>query len=225
VRLLWYLDNTPRTWLKRSNQVVQVWKYLTRTFAQLRAFCGNLFRELLDPMETKGGTILWGFLLFLSYVIGCCFYIASQEQGWNNPNLPAPAFWKLGSKSSPCMSPHHCFQTMIQLGTYDGDGFDFLVNLTNSGLVVLPLLALLHLSISGLVLLNGLIVIFGNVFDLPETIDTDAPKDEEVTLEVLTKKWEELREVLKSSRRTLGQSLVLNSHGPAQSSPVKLGWH
>jgi len=65
---------------------------------------------------------------------------------------------------SECDTLTHCFLIMLRLSFFDGDGFDYVKSIMDYGNGSWAFLLILYMCFSSLVLLNGLIGIFGSAF-------------------------------------------------------------
>jgi len=113
----------------------------------------KLGRELFTT-DSKGGSVVLGFFFYLAYIFGVSYWQRTQILPLNAPE-----------GGNECDTLLHCFFIMLRLTFWDGSGFDFLLSLMNvpgnGGLVAL---LFLYMCISAMVLLNGLIGIFGGAF-------------------------------------------------------------
>jgi len=71
---------------------------------------------------------------------------------------------------------------MLRLTFWDGSGFDYLKSLMDNGSKELVSLLILYMCVSAMVLLNGLIGIFGGAFQAA-TVEEDEVEETEKTLE------------------------------------------
>jgi len=110
----------------------------------------------LFTTDSKGGIVVLGFFFYMAYIYGVAFWQRTQVL-----TLAAPE----AASGNECDTLQHCFLIMLRLTFWDGSGFDFLLSLMdvdgNGGLVSL---LFLYMCISAMVLLNGLIGIFGGAF-------------------------------------------------------------
>ena len=111
----------------------------------------QLFQEFVTQ-KSLGGSLLMAIFFFTTYVVAVVF--------WNDQtNLDTP-------EGETCSTLRNCYMTMLRLVVYDGTGFDYLNSLVNSpeqtgGYV---LLLFIFMIFNGIVLINGLIGIFGSTF-------------------------------------------------------------
>ena len=107
-----------------------------------------------------------------------------------------------------CGTLTNCFIIMIRLSFYDGNGFDFLTAVIQSNQGGLAFLLFLYLILTAIILLNGLIGIFGNAFS-----DDDDEEDETVnttTNEVIVKKPVEVIDFTKATEAVIRNDKLLN---------------
>lgn len=130
----------------------------------------------LCTTNSKGGIVVLGFFFYMAYVFGVSFW---QKTG--NLLLASPE--GNGSQElSECDTLPHCFLIMLRLTFWDGSGFDYLKSLMDNGSNELVSLLILYMCISAMVLLNGLIGIFGGAFQAA-TVEEDEGEESEQTLE------------------------------------------
>jgi len=125
----------------------------------------------LFTTSSKGGVIVLGFFFYLAYVFGVAFWQKTAN-------------WALMSSEggptgivSQCDTLPHCFLIMLRLTFWDGSGFDFLKSVMDYGDQGLVTLLVIYMCVSAMVLLNGLIGIFGGAF--VSATDDDEEKDVE----------------------------------------------
>jgi len=112
----------------------------------------------LFTTSSKGAVVVLGFFFYMAYVMAVAFW-----QTTANWALVSPEGGPNGTLSE-CDTLPHCFLIMLRLTFFDGSGFDFvksLIDYPNGGLVTL---LILYMCVSAMVLLNGLIGIFGGAF-------------------------------------------------------------
>jgi len=134
-------------------------------FYPLTFFCHTVLQYLekigqeLFTTSSKGGVIILGFFFFSVYIMGISFFNATQAlplvsaEGGPNGTL------------SECDTLTHCFLIMLRLSFFDGSGFDYVKSIMDYGSSSWAFLLILYMCFSALVLLNGLIGIFGSTFD------------------------------------------------------------
>jgi len=117
----------------------------------------KLGKELFT-VESKGGVVVLGFFFYMAYVMGVSFWQKTAD--WA---LTSPEGGTSGTLSE-CDTLPHCFLIMLRLTFFDGSGFDFLKSIMDDNQPGLVTLLVLYMCVSALVLLNGLIGIFGGTF-------------------------------------------------------------
>jgi hypothetical protein len=114
-------------------------------------------RELFTT-ATRGALAVMGIFLFVAFVFGLIFWQITQNWRLNSPE---------GGNSSlvsQCDSLKHCFLIMLRLTFYDGDGFDFIKSLMDANEDGLAFCLFIYMCATSLILINGLIGIFGTAF-------------------------------------------------------------
>jgi len=133
----------------------------------------KLGKELFTTTNSKGGVVVLGFFFFMAYVMGVILWLKT-----GNMAIPSPEGGTTGLVSE-CDTLLHCFLIMLRLTFFDGSGFDFVKSLMDVGSSGLVVLLIIYMCISALVLLNGLIGIFGGTFVAATEDDDDDDEDEE----------------------------------------------
>jgi len=109
----------------------------------------------------------------MAYILGVSFWLRTS-----NLPLVSPEGGPNGTLSE-CDSLQHCFLIMMRLTFWDGSGFDFLKSVMDYGDQGLVTLLILYMCISAMVLLNGLIGIFGDAFSGATEDDDDDDDDDD----------------------------------------------
>jgi hypothetical protein len=104
--------------------------------------------------ESKGGVVIIAMWLYVSYLVAVVF--------WTQLHFLE------SSDDLNCSRLDTCFITMIRLSFYDGNGFDWLQALVTKGYGGYALICFLYMIASAIVLLNGLIGIFGGAFSVAD---------------------------------------------------------
>jgi len=145
-------------------------------FYPITFFCHTVLQYLekigseLFTTESRGGVIVLGFFFYSAYILAICFWQAtsnlalSSAEGGPNGTL------------SECDTAAHCFLIMLRLTFFDGSGFDYVKSIMDYGNGGWAFLLILYMCFSALVLLNGLIGIFGGAFD--EATQEDEAEEE-----------------------------------------------
>jgi len=143
----------------------------------------------LFTTSSKGGVVVLAFFFYLAYVLGVSFWQKTANlplispEGGPNQNL------------SECDTLPHCFLIMLRLTFWDGSGFDFLKSVMDYGDKGLVTLLIFYMCISAMVLLNGLIGIFGAAFQAATAAgDSDEENEDEKEDEKADEKAEDDKE-------------------------------
>ena len=151
----------------------------------------------LFTTQSKGGVIVLCFFFYMAYVMGVAFWIRTA-----NVPLASPEGGATGLVSE-CDTLPHCFLIMLRLTFWDGSGFDYLKSIMDANDDGLATLLILYMCFSAMVLLNGMIGIFGGAFqaatqDIEEEEEEEKEKEEEQS-ENQKKEMKELRKDALSS--------------------------
>ena len=124
---------------------------LTKACSIGLSYLESIGQELFTQ-NSKGGVILLGMFFYSSYILAiiCVYYDRD--------------FIVTGEGFNTCGTITQCFIIMIRLACYDGTGFDFLAAVVAKGQGGLALLLFLYLIFNAIIILNGLIGIFGTAF-------------------------------------------------------------
>jgi len=149
-------------------------------FFPITFFCHLVLQYLekigqeLFTLSSKGGVVVLGFFFYMAYIMGVSFW---QKTG--DLLLASPEGGPNGTLSE-CDTLPHCFLIMLRLTFWDGSGFDFVKSLIDvgnqKGLVTL---LIIYMCTSAMVLLNGLIGIFGGAFSAATEDSDDEGEDED----------------------------------------------
>jgi len=159
-------------------------------------YCEKVGRELFTT-SSKGGVIVLGFFFYLAYVVGVSFW-----QKTANLDLVSPEGGSTGVLSE-CDTLPHCFLIMLRLTFWDGSGFDFLKSVMDYGDQGLVTLLIFYMCFSAMVLLNGLIGIFGGAFASATEEDDDDDDDDKKDVKELV----EVSDLEKEDKRDLTKAL------------------
>eukprot|EP01119_Soliformovum_irregulare_P002208 TRINITY_DN12496_c0_g1_i1.p1 TRINITY_DN12496_c0_g1~~TRINITY_DN12496_c0_g1_i1.p1 ORF type:complete len:356 (-),score=62.64 TRINITY_DN12496_c0_g1_i1:25-1092(-) len=135
-------------------------------FYALTFFCHMVLQYLerigreLFTTSSKGGVIVLGFFFYIAYIVGATFWQKTHQ--WDLPAADSDVTAE--SIGDGCDTLPHCFFIMLRLSFWDGSGFDYVKTLMDSGSPGLVVLLIVYMCASVMVLLNGLIGIFGNTF-------------------------------------------------------------
>ena len=153
--------------------------------------------ELLTA-KSKGGAVLLAMFFYITYVFGMVFWI--EANGTVTPADTSP----ITGNNSLCETLRGCVFTLLRLSFYDGTGFDFLGYTFASGNVLLSILLLVYMVFGAMILLNGLIGIFGSAF-----ADAGADADEEGGKETETGEAVDVSEEQRDSVAEAQRSVLL----------------
>jgi len=164
-------------------------------FYPLTFFCHTVLQYLekigqeLFTTSSKGGIVVLGFFFYTAYIMGISFWQATNAiplvsaEGGPNGTL------------SECDTGPHCFLLMLRLTFFDGSGFDFVKSIMDYGNGGWAFLLILYMCFSALVLLNGLIGIFGGAFS--EATQEDEAEEEAKREQHEKETIQEIRTVVK----------------------------
>jgi len=147
-------------------------------FFPITFFCHLVLQYLerigkeLFTFSSKGGVVVLGFFFYLAYVMGVSFWLKTGDL-----LLTSPEGGPNGTLSE-CDNLQHCFLIMLRLTFWDGDGFDFVKSLIDANQKGLVTLLIIYMCLSAMVLLNGLIGIFGGAFSAATEADSDDEGEE-----------------------------------------------
>jgi len=141
-------------------------------------FCHTVLQYLeklgseLFTTNSRGGVIVLGFFFYSAYIMGILFWQATRTLALSSPEGGS------NGTLSECDTAAHCFLIMLRLTFFDGSGFDFLKSIMDYGNGGWAFLLILYMIFSALVLLNGLIGIFGGAFS-EATLEDEAEEEAE----------------------------------------------
>jgi hypothetical protein len=159
IRFVWYFhlfvlpDENPNSWVDPAYLVV-----LTKVY--LEKIAGEFATK-----RSKGGVVVLALYFFSIYLFAVVFSI---DKGY----LVTP-------EGQTCDTIKDCFFTLLRLSFYDGQGFDYMATLASDGQPGsdgYTVLLMLFTIGTGILLLNGLIGIFGSAF----TTDSDGDGEDDV---------------------------------------------
>lgn len=107
----------------------------------------NIRKEIFTR-NTKGAVAIFLIFYYLAFIIA----------------VIVKGSITIDEEINPCDTLMHCFFTMLRISFYDGAGFDFIQLLLDSDHQFMATLLFCYLCISSIVLINGLIGIFGSAF-------------------------------------------------------------
>jgi len=154
--------------------------------ANIVYYLESVARELGSAKATKGGLIVLAMFFYLVYMFAAVFVVETADwQNWEGNPGANPPWWVPNSNAIPCDTLAHCYITLLRISFYDGNGFDFMTNLANSPNPALFALSLLYLCLSGILLFNGLIGIYGGAFVVKDAEEEDKEEDAKEPKEAL----------------------------------------
>jgi len=126
---------------------------------------------------SKGGIVVLFMFFFFTYVTALiCFAVTENMYVYGE---------------NGCDTLTHCFITVMRLSFFDGNGFDLLTVTLDNDYYFLFAILIIHMIFTALILLNGLIGIFGSAFTAVHQKETEEEREEEdeeefeVTIELL----------------------------------------
>jgi len=165
-RFVWYLE----MYTADKNSPFYVFLYISHIILQ---YLERIGQELFTT-KSQGGNVILIIFFYTAYIAACTFWqktstwLLISPEGGPNGNV------------SECDTLSHCFLIMLRLTFWDGSGFDFLKSIIDNHSIGLAILLFIYMCFSAMVLLNGLIGIFGGAFnDADPTVDEDSDDDEE----------------------------------------------
>jgi hypothetical protein len=114
------------------------------------AYIEAVHQELLSD-ASRGGIVVLLMFFFMCYVDALVAHSVA-------PDITAP-IGEVGCADMP-----HCFMTLMRLSFFDGHGFDYMTMAYENNLLFLFWILFFHMCFTALILLNGLIGIFGSAF-------------------------------------------------------------
>eukprot|EP01040_Poterioochromonas_malhamensis_P010087 gene10087-10965_t len=149
-RLLWYYELFPDMKDVNFDPAQAVFSF--RKASQLCLLYMKGVAQEIFTQKSKGGIVVIAIYLYLSYLIAVVFWIETKHMVSINEGV------------AECIQLNTCFITMIRLSFYDGNGFDFMQTLALEGYSGYTFLIFVYMLLSAVVILNGLIGIFGGAF-------------------------------------------------------------
>jgi len=161
-RLMWYFELFP-------NETEEDYDPNEHPFSIRRAcqLCLLYLERLGTEVTTaasRGATVVLFMFFYISYLLAVVFW--NEDGTLNTP------------EGQTCDTLNNCFIIMLRLAFYDGNGFDFLQATMNNGQHGYTFLLILYLIGSAIILLNGLIGIFGDAFSAPEVVEEEEKEHE-----------------------------------------------
>jgi hypothetical protein len=163
IRLLWYFE----LFQPEPDNVdpAEKWFSLISASKLCLLYVERLGQELFSA-ASKGGVVVMLLFFYVTYVISllCWIQLADVES----------------SDEYPCSTLSKCYIVIMRLAFYDGTGFDFLTALIDAGKSGYATILLGYMCLASIILLNGLIGIFGSSFSAEDKDydDENKPKVE-----------------------------------------------
>jgi hypothetical protein len=133
--------------------ILYFFKVNTRTCKLFVFYLEKMGKELATD-KSKGGLVILASFFFVTYIVAVVFWLdrgsISTLEGYS------------------CSSLRMCYVTMLRLSFYDGTGFDYLSAMISTGDSGYATLLIFYMILSSIMLLNGLIGIFGSAFALSD---------------------------------------------------------
>lgn len=140
-------------------------------------YLGKIATELFSA-ASKGGFVILMIYFYITYIIAVV--------SWNlKGNLDTLEGY------NTCGTLTECFVVIMRLSLYDGTGLDFLSAVIGSGAKGLVLVLIAYMCFNGMILLNGLIGVFGYAFQNNDDYSAGATK--KTTLEDVIEAIENLK--------------------------------
>jgi len=165
-RLMWYLELYPAKFEKDYDPAEHFFS-LRRACQLCLLYLERLGSETVSA-ASRGAVVVLALFFYCSYLVAVMFWY--DERNLNTP------------EGYSCGTLNNCFIVMLRLAFYDGTGFDFMQTTMNSGAHGYTFVLFLYLIASAIILLNGLIGIFGNAFSTPEEVEKEPEEEDEKLL-------------------------------------------
>lgn len=128
----------------------------TELVLRVSKFASNCLQNMAQEMffltdQTRGGFILMVMLFYSAYVVGCSMWTETMTNNITPIN-------------DSCLTLGACVFTLLRLTFYDGTGLDYLWSLSADNKFLFAILVV-YLCSTAFGILNGLIGIFGDIFN------------------------------------------------------------
>jgi len=176
VRVLWFLElededdeheQEESKWYSRGLLVVKKGGSLVIIYLE------RIGNELFSS-NTRGGSVVLLIYFYTIYVFAVIYW--NEVGTYNSSNT---TWYNSNTNQEACNTLSNCYITLMRLSLYDGNGFDFISNMTNAPQKGLAALLILYMCFTAVTLLNGLIGIFSQAFTKDVDDDDDEDKEEE----------------------------------------------
>ena len=157
-RILWFVElifeqGAPDANYRPEHHFVSIPHICILGVKHMEAIAFELFTA-----KSKGGIVLFSIFLFTTYVFAMVFWI--EDRSVVTPNDVSP----ITGNNTVCGTLMGCTITLLRLSFYDGTGFDFLGEVIATRSFLHTGLLIFYLVFTGMILLNGLVGIFGAAF-------------------------------------------------------------
>ena len=171
-RLFWWYELLAPEYGNNNDSVqhnVNFWIIIKSCIKYLRKLGDEIFSA-----KSRGGAVILTMFFYVTYLFSVVFwvekgYIVTPDTGYENGYV--------------CGTLPLCFITMMRLALYDGTGFDYFTAVALEGhkdSYGFATLAIIYTIFAAMILLNGLIGIFGHAF-----ADDEEEEEEERKLIIL----------------------------------------
>ena len=171
-RLLWWYELIAPTYgddYDPGEDIIDIWTATRSSLKYLKRLGNEIFSA-----KSRGGAVILTMFFYVTYLFSVVFwvekgYIVTPDTGYENGYV--------------CGTLPLCFITMMRLALYDGTGFDYFTAIAQEGhkdSYGFATLAIIYTIFTGMILLNGLIGIFGHAF-----ADDEEEEEEERKLIIL----------------------------------------
>jgi len=158
-RLLWYFELFPHTHPNDYDPSEHIFSF--RKASQLCLMYIERLGTEITTSKSRGATVVLAMFFYSTYVMAVVF--------WNEgTHLVTP-------EGETCVTLTACYITLMRLAFYDGTGFDYLTAVINNNGGYGALL-IFYMVGTAIILLNGLIGIFGDSFSAQEEEDENDKK-------------------------------------------------
>jgi len=159
-RLMWYFELFPFTEPEDYDPSEHLFSF--RKASQLCLLYMERLGTEIVTSKSRGATVVLAMFFYCTYVLAVVFW---NEAG----HLVTP-------EGETCVTLVACFITLMRLAFYDGTGFDYLTAVIDAGYGGYGALLIFYMIATAIILLNGLIGIFGDSFSADEEDDDDKDK-------------------------------------------------
>lgn len=167
-RFLWYFELFSEEVIYEEGEGPEDrWFSVTRSSQLSLEYLEKLAIEV-SSAASRGGLVILGMYFYVTYVAAVVCWNLKRD-------LETPEGYSCGTLTA-------CFITMMRLSLYDGTGFDFLWAVIADGSGGLGFLLIAYMCLAAMILLNGLIGVFGSAFTSDEIEDAELQGHEKTEL-------------------------------------------